>query len=149
MVPRKPTSYPINWSQQQAGQVVARSPADYNVYVVQMRRVWRPPTDVYLTDQHVVVKVEIAGMREDDFEISLLDRRLVIVGHRGDPADKLSYQNMEIRYGEFRTEVRVDWPLNESAIEATYDNGFLFVRLAKAKAHRVQVHVEPGDRDEP
>jgi len=37
-------------------------------------RIWRPPTDVYETDTSVVVKVEIAGMREEDFDISLSSR---------------------------------------------------------------------------
>ena len=104
------------------------------------RRVWRPPTDVYETDGRVVVKVEIAGMREDDFVISYADRRLVIAGCRRDPVGKLIYQNMEIRYGEFRTEVRIGWALDESAIEATYDGGFLFVFLPKqALRHRIPV----------
>ena len=29
--------------------------------------VWSPPTDLYETEQFFVVKVEIAGMREEDF----------------------------------------------------------------------------------
>ena len=32
--------------------------------------VWSPPTDVYETEEAYVVRVEIAGMREDDFEVS-------------------------------------------------------------------------------
>jgi hypothetical protein len=32
---------------------------------------WRPPTDVYETDDFVVVKVEIAGVDEQGFSISL------------------------------------------------------------------------------
>ena len=114
---------------------------EYDLYVVRRRRVWHPPTDVYETDEHVVVKVEVAGINEDELNISLADRRLIIAGHRRDPASKLNYQNMEIHYGEFRTEVRMEWALDESGIEATYQDGFLFVRLPKAKAHRVQVKV--------
>ena len=30
-------------------------------------RVWHPPTDVYETDSHVMVKIEVAGVSEDDF----------------------------------------------------------------------------------
>ncbi len=104
------------------------------------RRIWRPPTDVYETDGRVVVKVEISGMQEDDFAISFADRRLVIAGRRPDPVGKLVYQNMEIRYGEFRTEVRVGWALDEAAIEATYEGGFLYVYLPKqALQHHIPV----------
>lgn len=100
------------------------------------RRRWRPPTDVYETDEHVVIKVEIAGMKTEDFTISYADRVLSISGIRPDQADKLIYQNMEIPYGEFRTEVKVSWPLAESDIEAIYEDGFLYVRLPKRSRER-------------
>jgi HSP20 family protein len=106
------------------------------------RHRWRPPTDVYETDQYVVVKVEIAGMKTDDFTISYADRVLVISGQRIDPVGKIIYQNMEIPYGEFRTEVRIGWPLEQNEIEATYENGFLFVKLPKySREHRVPVRL--------
>ena len=31
-------------------------------------QVWHPPTDVFETDESIVVKVEVAGMAEDDFK---------------------------------------------------------------------------------
>jgi HSP20 family molecular chaperone IbpA len=52
-------------------------------------KVWQPPTDVYETDDHVVVKVEVAGMQAKDFEISLDARRLMISGIRHDLSEKL------------------------------------------------------------
>lgn len=111
----------------------------YDLYVMRCRRAWRPPTDVYETDTQVIVKVEIAGMHDDDFDISFDDHTLIIRGQRRDPVSKLAYQNMEIRYGEFRTEVRFERPLDESAIEASYEAGFLYVRLPKAAERHVQV----------
>jgi len=107
-------------------------------------RTWRPPTDVYETDNCVVVKVEIAGMKEGNFTISLSDRNLVITGARHDPVaevqvSSLSYQQMEIRYGEFQTEVYLPWAIVEDKIEATYENGFLKVVLPKARAQKVPV----------
>lgn len=102
-------------------------------------KTWRPPTDVYETDDCVVVKVEIAGMEEADFEVSLDGRRLVISGVRRDPAAKLGYQQMEILYGHFETDVHLSRAIDEDRIEATYRNGFLGVRLPKAKPHQVPV----------
>jgi HSP20 family protein len=107
-------------------------------------RTWCPPTDVYETDDSVVVKVEIAGMEEGDFTISLSDRNLIITGVRHDPLAEaedltLSYQQMEIRYGEFQTEVYLPWAIVEDKIEATYEDGFLMVVLPKAKAQKVLV----------
>jgi HSP20 family molecular chaperone IbpA len=102
-------------------------------------KVWRPPTDVYETDTCVIVKVEIAGMEERDFAISLDARELTISGIRRDPASKLGYQQMEILYGHFETHVHLPWAIDPDQIEATYRNGFLQVQLPKAKPHQVPV----------
>jgi HSP20 family molecular chaperone IbpA len=48
--------------------------------------VWRPPTDVYETDDSVVVVVEIAGLAEGDYTVTLSGRALLISGERRDPA---------------------------------------------------------------
>ncbi len=40
--------------------------------------IWTPPTDVYETEENLIVKVEVAGMREDDFEVSVEDQVLII-----------------------------------------------------------------------
>lgn len=117
-------------------------------YAFPQRRTWRPPTDVYETDDSIVVKVEVAGMQVEDFNISFVQRRLIIAGRRRDPVGKIIYQNMEIRYGEFRTEVRVGWALDQSAIEATYESGFLYVSLPKrAEEHRIAVQVVEGSEE--
>ena len=77
--------------------------------VVRHTNAWRPPTDVYETDEAVVVRAEVAGMKEADFSVSLTDRILVITGVRHDPSPKVVYHQMEVRYGEFRTEVYLHW----------------------------------------
>jgi HSP20 family protein len=102
-------------------------------------KIWRPPTDVYETDDCVVVKVEIAGMEEDDFSISLDAKRLIISGIRRDPAAKLGYQQMEILYGHFETDVHLPRAIDADQIEATYRNGFLHIRLPKARPLQVPV----------
>lgn len=107
--------------------------------VVRHTHAWRPPTDVYETDEHVVVRVEVAGMKESDFNVSLMDRLLVITGVRQDPSPKVAYHQMEVRYGEFRTEVYLHWAVQQEDITATYTEGFLQVMLPKVSARRVRV----------
>lgn len=107
--------------------------------------VWRPPTDVYETDDSAVVIVEIAGLAAGDFEISLDGRVLIVSGERHDPAEKLAYQQMEIRYGRFRTEVHVPWALESSGQNAVYEDGFLRITLRKAQSRRVPVKVSQSD----
>jgi HSP20 family protein len=102
-------------------------------------KTWCPPTDVYETDDHVIVKVEIAGMAEQDFAISLDANRLTVNGIRHDPGAKLGYQQMEIPYGHFETHVHLPRGIDMDDIEATYQQGFLMIRLPKARPHQVPV----------
>ena len=107
----------------------------------QQREVWRPPTDVYETSGALIVRVEIAGMNEDDFDIALARRRLIVSGRRTDhtSSTKLVYQQMEVFYGEFRTEIYLPWSVDISLVEATYDDGFLTIVLPKAGVLRVPI----------
>jgi HSP20 family molecular chaperone IbpA len=45
---------------------------------------WVPNTDVYVTEQLLVIKVELAGMRKEDLELTVEGSRLTITGHRPD-----------------------------------------------------------------
>lgn len=98
---------------------------------------WQPPTDVFETDERVVVRMEAAGMNSDDFSISLVRRTLVISGTRRDPVDKLSYAQMEIIYGEFKRQIHLPCPVEEEGIEASYKEGILTVELQKTRPRRI------------
>ena len=102
-------------------------------------KAWRPPTDAYETDAYVVVKMEIAGMKEGDFTITLSSRTLTISGLRRDPAAKLAYQQKEIAYGRFEATVYLPTAVADDEIEATYADGFLKVVMPKARRQRVPV----------
>ena len=101
--------------------------------------VWRPPTDVFETDDAVVVRVEIAGMQENDFSIVIDGRYISIRGLRSDVLERRAYHQMEIRFGEFATEVELPYPILVSEIEAVYSNGFLQIRLPKARPVKISV----------
>jgi len=92
---------------------------------------WRPPTDVYETDEAVVVRVEIAGLRPEDVMVALHDRWLVISGYRHDPTPKVAYHQLEIHYGGFHVEIHLPWALDADAAQAVYRDGFLIVTLPK------------------
>ena len=115
---------------------------------VRQQRTWRPPTDVYETSESMIVKVEIAGVCEKDLTISLENRRLTVSGRRHDRARKLSYQQLEIPYGHFRTEVFLPYAVERDDIDAAYDAGFLTITLPKATAHSVRVAAKAARADD-
>jgi HSP20 family protein len=106
---------------------------------VRQHKIWRPPTDVYETDDCVVVKVEIAGMEKADFSIVLDAKTLIISGLRRDPVAKVGYQQMEILYGHFETHVHLPRAIDERGIEAAYQDGFLLVHMPRTQPRRVPV----------
>jgi HSP20 family protein len=109
--------------------------------------VWRPPTDVFETEQAIIVRVEIAGMREEDFSVELTRRRLVVRGVRPDVSEKRAFHRMEIRYGEFATQVDLPAQVAADQVEATYRDGFLQVVLPKIRAR--QIPLRKQEMDEP
>jgi HSP20 family protein len=98
--------------------------------------VWRPPTDVFETDDAIVVRVEIAGMRSGSFSISLEERYLHIRGIRPDTPERRAYHQMEIAYGEFSTDVDLPAAVIEEQIDASYNDGFLKIVLPKQPEQR-------------
>lgn len=101
---------------------------------------WSPPTDVFETESDYLVRVEVAGIQESDLEISYQDGVLAISGNRSDvPAERRAYHQMEIHFGKFSTAIGVPGPIDLDRSVAEYKNGFLLVRLPKAKAIDVKI----------
>ncbi|MCX7593747.1 MAG: Hsp20/alpha crystallin family protein [Fischerella sp.] len=96
---------------------------------------WQPPADLYETPTAMIVKVEVAGMAEEDFEISLYENALIVQGMR--PWENLEgdghYHAVNIQYGSFRLEVPLRQKIERDRVQARYDRGFLYVMLPKAE----------------
>ena len=94
---------------------------------------FQPPTDIYQTAEAIVVRVEIAGMSAEQISLSLDDNsgRLTISGVREDPAgeEPRRYVNVEIDCGEFVRTVQLPRPVQTESAQASYDRGFLVIRL--------------------
>ena len=94
---------------------------------------WSPPTDVYEIEDGYVVKVEIAGMREDNFEVAFESNILLISGHRPDFPERRAYHQMEIRFGKFEIGVGLPAPVDIENARAEYQDGFLTIHLPKIR----------------
>jgi HSP20 family protein len=94
--------------------------------------VWNPPTDVYETEENWVIKVEIAGMRDEDFDVAFENNILMISGYRSDLNERRAYHQMEIRFGRFEIAVELPATLNMEKATAEYKDGFLIIVLPKS-----------------
>ena len=102
---------------------------------------WSPRTDVYETEDEIVVKVCAAGVRPDDTDISLSGdgKHLTIRGIRKEGDTRKSarrkYYQLEIYLGPFERVVPLpgNVPIDRDRLRATYKDGFLHVILPKVK----------------
>jgi HSP20 family protein len=104
-------------------------------------RFWQPSVDVHETETHVVVKMELAGARSEDLQVSLSpdDRVLSISGIRtesqADREGRLRCHQLEVYFGPFERAIGLpSIPINRDQITATYREGFLQILLPKRKA---------------
>ena len=95
---------------------------------------WVPNTDVYATDNSLVIKVELAGMKSDSLEITVEGNRLRIAGTRPDGcrANKCNFLVMEISYGPFESVLELPPGYDLTQAKAVYVNGFLRIDVPTA-----------------
>jgi len=107
-----------------------------------------PPTDVRETEEFYEVRMELAGADLDRTEITIAEdgQHVVIAGERIAPEHErpCRFVNLEIQYGAFGRTIRLPSPVRGEQASAAYSEGFLTVRLPKAKSTglRRRVHVE-------
>ena len=110
---------------------------------------WVPNTDVYANDSGLVIKVELAGMRSDNLEITIEGNRLRVSGNRPDGcrAPKCSFLVMEINYGPFETMLELPQGYDLGQAKAAYLNGFLRidVPVAQAQVKSTKVPIAEGN----
>lgn len=95
---------------------------------------WRPLADILESPETMIVKVELAGMTEEEIEVTLYEDALIVSGTRQDAHGRLPnlyYHEAQVRYGPFRLEVFIPYRIQGDAVTARYENGFLWVELPK------------------
>lgn len=96
---------------------------------------WVPNTDVYVTEGTLVIKVELAGMKREELELTVEGNRLMISGQRPDGcrAPKCTFLVMEINYGSFECVIEIPPGYDLAQARAVYQNGFLRVDVPQSK----------------
>lgn len=115
-----------------------------NLYRVSVRpQSWRPPTDIYETEEQYIVLVEIAGMKDSDFTVNVDHTILTISGVRKTPIDeRRAFHQMEIPFGEFIVHIELSEHIELEKATASYENGFLQIFLPKEKPRFIDLNEE-------
>jgi len=91
--------------------------------------------DVYETDDALVVKGALPGVRPDEVDISVIGDVLTIKGETKSEEETKdgNYHRRELRYGAFARSIPLPTQVNHEKAEATFENGILTITLPKAE----------------
>jgi HSP20 family protein len=92
---------------------------------------WRPSADVYACRRGWLVKFDLAGVRLEDIELTVSDRRITVRGERRDwvVEEGQRFHSMEISYSRFERSIDLPINLERCQLQTEYRDGMLLVRV--------------------
>ncbi|WP_375565822.1 Hsp20/alpha crystallin family protein [Oceaniradius stylonematis] len=107
------------------------------------RPLYRPATDIFETDDHVVLVADMPGVGPDDIDVTLERRVLTIRGQAHPPAPE-GYRQAYGEYstGDYERVFTLSDDIDQDDIRASTTNGVLRLELPKAasaKPKRIEV----------
>ena len=104
------------------------------------------PMDMYETENEVVVKAAVPGVKPEDIEVTVTGDLLTMKGEFKSESEqtdeKRNWHRQERRYGSFSRQVTLPAAVNSDACQADFEDGVLTLKLPKAeeaKVKRVQI----------
>ncbi|QID33709.1 Hsp20/alpha crystallin family protein [Pampinifervens florentissimum] len=99
-------------------------------------RVFAPVVDVYETDQELVVKAELPGVKKENVEVSIRDNALHIRGEKKEEKEEKTetYHRVERVYGRFERVVPLPTDVKVESAKAEFKDGVLEIRIPKAES---------------
>jgi HSP20 family protein len=97
-----------------------------------------PAIDMYQTDDEVVVKAALPGMKADQVQISVTGDLLTLKGEfkEKEETEEKAYHIREQRYGAFERSVMLPTQVQSDKAKAEFEDGVLTIALPKAEEMR-------------
>jgi HSP20 family protein len=106
-----------------------------------------PAVDIYEDAQHLVLKLEVPGIKQEDLDIRLENQTMSVKGERKFESDQKeeNFHRIERRYGSFVRSFTLPPTVDTGSAKASYDAGVLTISLPKKEAAKPkQVKIEVG-----
>jgi len=106
-----------------------------------------PAVDIYEDSKKVVLKIEVPGMEEKDFDIRVENNTLTVKGERKFEKDEKeeNFHRIERRYGTFYRAFTLPQSVDAENVNAGYNAGVLKLELnKKPEAQPKQIKVNFG-----
>jgi HSP20 family protein len=94
---------------------------------------WRPRVDVSETDERILVRAELPGVKQEDIQVSIQNGTLTLKGERKleREVNESPYSRIERSYGTFERRMVLPPVVNPDEAKATYKDGVLEIQLPK------------------
>jgi len=94
-------------------------------------RLWCPAADVYRTKDGWIVKVDLAGIKPADIEVTIDGPVLRISGSRRDGTcgEGVSHYQLEITYSRFEKMIQFPRSIEHASVDRDYRDGLLILSL--------------------
>jgi HSP20 family protein len=102
---------------------------------------WAPAVDVLETEDGYLLFAELPGVRREDIQLQVRDRRLELSGRRQSLGENRNFLRMERSYGPFRRTFDLGSPVDVESISAGFEKGVLRVHLPKRVGGSTQVEI--------
>ncbi len=94
------------------------------------------PADVTVSDNDMVLTMDLPGLTADDLHIEVLDGQLIVRGERRRPelSEGSHWAHAERTFGRFERRIQLPRGVDPDAITASMDNGVLSLIVPKPEA---------------
>ena len=107
---------------------------------------WAPPVDVAETQEKILVRAEVPGMRQQDIQIEFENGLLTIRGERKlEKSEGVTWHRVERIYGSFSRSFTLPRTVDPERITASYREGVLEIEVPKreeAKPKQIRIAVQ-------
>ncbi len=101
------------------------------------------PLDMYETQDDLVVKTALPGMKPEDVNVQVQGDQLIIDANRSEEEQQnVTYHYRGMVSGEYHRQITLPMAVDTNRVEATFDNGVLTVCLPKSeevKPKKIQI----------
>ncbi len=112
---------------------------------------WVPTTDIFAKGDNLVIRCELAGVRQDDIDITLANGVLSVSGERRselDGGEDPAFYTRERSYGHFRRIINLPDGVDGGKMDARFEDGLLEISIEGGanlpEPQRVRIRSQDG-----
>jgi HSP20 family protein len=106
---------------------------------------WIPTADIFARGDDLMIRFELAGVREEDIDISLTGGVLTVSGERkSDLDEEVHFYTRERSYGNFRRSMNIPEGVDGSKINASFEDGMLELTITGGAVYPEPERIQIG-----